>query len=142
MDVLVDTSTWSLALRRRAGSLSTVEQQQTRELAELIDEGRVILLGMIRQEVLSGISLRTRFEQVREHLRDFPDEPVTGADHERAAEHFNTCRTNGVQGSHTDFLICAVAERLGAAIFTTDQDFMRYAQHLPISLHTVRPGFT
>jgi hypothetical protein len=39
-------------------------------------------------------------------------------------------------------LICAVAERLGVAIFTRDQDFTRYAQHLPISLHTVRPGLT
>jgi predicted nucleic acid-binding protein len=140
MDVLIDTSIWLLALRRRATSLGHVEQQQRQELAELIEEGRVVLLGLVRQEVLSGIRLQTRFKQVREYLRDFSDHPVSMEDHERAAEHFNTCRAHGIQGSHPDFLICALAERLGAMIFTSDQDFTRYAQHLPISLHAVRPG--
>ena len=56
-------------------------------------------------------------------------------DHEEAAVFFNRCREKGVQGSNTDFLICAVAVRNGFAIFTTDDDFTRFARILPIALH-------
>lgn len=56
-------------------------------------------------------------------------------DYERAAAHYNTCRRAGVQGSNTDFLICAAAERHSFPILTTDVDFTRYAQLLPVTLH-------
>ena len=72
------------------------------------------------------------------NLRAFVDEALEGADFERAAEHFNTCRTRGVQGSNTDFLICAAAERRGLPILTTDDDFVRFARILPIELHGQR----
>ncbi|MGH2584711.1 MAG: PIN domain-containing protein [Dehalococcoidia bacterium] len=140
--MLVDTSIWSLALRRRARDLNPDEQRLRAEFAELIREGRVVMLGVIRQEALSGISTATRFEQVRTALRTFVDEPILPTDHERAAEHFNTCQSHGIQGSHIDYLICAVAERLAGSIFTTDGDFGRYAAHLPIRLHQVRPELT
>ena len=138
MSVVVDIGVWSLGLRRRQHQLSPAEAWFSRDLAELIREQRVILLGMIRQEVLSGIRVLQRFQQLRDVLRDFEDEPVSRSDHERAAEHYNTCQSHGIQGSHTDFLLCAVAEPLGAAVFTTDGDFDRYAQHLPIALYQPR----
>jgi predicted nucleic acid-binding protein len=72
-------------------------------------------------------------------LRSFPDLPLETVDHERAAEHFNLCRRQGVQGSNTDFLLCAVAERHNLAILTTDGDFESFSRHLPISLHRPRP---
>jgi predicted nucleic acid-binding protein len=46
-------------------------------------------------------------------------------------------KKQNVQGSHIDFLICAVATRLNVAIFTTDKDFDFYQQHLPIKLHRI-----
>jgi predicted nucleic acid-binding protein len=138
MSVVIDTIIWSLALRRRSGSLNPHEQQVVRELATLVGAGRTILIGVIRQEVLSGIRQQSQFALLRNYLRDFADEPVSTADHERAAEHYNNCQSYGIQGSHIDFLICAVAERLGAPIFSLDVDFTRYARHLPITLHTVR----
>jgi predicted nucleic acid-binding protein len=55
-----------------------------------------------------------------------------------AAQFFNICRAKGVQGSNTDFLICAVAVRWQLAIFTTDGDFTLFAKHLPIVLHEKR----
>ncbi|MBV8201991.1 MAG: PIN domain nuclease, partial [Acidobacteria bacterium] len=70
--------------------------------------------------------------------RAFPDLAVTTADHESAAQLFNRCRARGVQGSNTDFLICAVAERLGMPIFSTDDDFASFAPILPIELHASR----
>ena len=73
---------------------------------------------------------------MREHLRAFPDVEVTRDDYEQAASFFNACRTKGVQGSNTDFLICAIAARYDLAIFTTDVDFTHFARLLPITLHT------
>jgi predicted nucleic acid-binding protein len=129
--VLVDTSVWSLALRRRA----ILDHPAVQALRALIDEGRVAMIGPIRQELLSGIRSAASFEQLRVQLQAFADEPLVTADYERAAEHFNACRVKGVQGSNTDFLICAIAERRGLPVLTTDRDFIRFAEVLPISLH-------
>jgi predicted nucleic acid-binding protein len=131
LKVLVDTSVWSQALRRRAQGPALIVD----ELRALIDEGRVAIVGPIRQELLSGIRNTSAFERVRDHLRPFEDEALTTEDFERAAEHFNACRARGIQGSNTDFLICAVAERRGFPIFTTDIDFIPFARLLPIELH-------
>jgi predicted nucleic acid-binding protein len=132
MKVLVDTSVWSLALRRRTRS----EEPAVEQLRWLIDQGRVAMIGPIRQELLSGVRAAESFERLRKHLRPYRDEPLEMEDFERAAEHFNSCRTRGIQGSNTDFLICAVAERRALPILTTDADFTRYASVLPIVLHS------
>lgn len=136
MSVLVDTSVWSLALRRR----EPVVDGAVRELRELILEARVHLIGPVRQEVLSGIREAAQFVRLRDHLRSFPDLPLEPVDHERAAELFNHCRSHGIQGSNTDFLLCAVAERHGIPILTTDGDFEAFSRHVPVSLH--RPRLT
>ena len=131
MNVLVDSSVWSLALRRNTtnDALSIVNV-----LRDLIADGRVVLLGAIRQEVLSGIRYKEQFARLREYLRAFPDLELTTEDYELAAEFFNTCRSNGVQGSNTDFLLCAVAHRRGYSIFTTDKDFENFRSHIPVVL--------
>ncbi len=133
MKVLVDTSVWSLALRRRAAAHESVD-----ELRRLVGQGRVAILGAIRQELLSGLRDRTVVRRLRDDLRSFADEPLHTDDYERAAEHFNTCWASGVQGSNTDFLLCAVAERRSFPILTTDADFARYATLLPVKLHPIQ----
>lgn len=133
MKVLVDTSIWSLALRRTS---TASNESVSAALASLVEDGRVAIIGPIRQELLSGIKERAQFERLREHLRAFPDMPLTTDDYEEAATFFNQCRERGVQGSNTDFLICAVAIRNGFSIFTDDDDFGHYAKVLPISLHS------
>ena len=135
MSVLVDTSVWSRALRRRNVDGESVV---VRELRDLVAEGGALMIGPVRQELLSGIKHARQYEELRDVLRAFPDVVVTTTDYERGAEHFNRCRGRGLQGSNTDFLICAVAERLGAAIFTTDEDFIHFARVLPIRLHRSR----
>ena len=117
MNVLVDTSVWSLALRR-AKRVDTTP----RELAELIREGRVVMLGPVRQELLSGIWA----------------ELLEIADYEEAAAAFNRCRERGIQGSNTDFLLCAAALRRDLSIYTTDGDFEHYARVLKLALHESR----
>nr|AGS54022.1 PilT-like protein [uncultured bacterium contig00204]AGS54417.1 hypothetical protein [uncultured bacterium contig00180] len=51
-----------------------------------------------------------------------------------AAEYSNICRKNGIQGSPTDFLLCAIACRYNMEIFTEDKDFLNYKKYLPIKL--------
>lgn len=134
MRVLVDTSVWSEALRRA----KTVESDVVREFRSLILEHRVDIIGPIRQEVLSGIREDAQFEKLKKHLAAFPDRNLTTDDYVIAAKFYNKCRMKGVQGSNTDFLICAVAIRMQLAIFTTDRDFTRLAKHLPLVLHETR----
>ena len=135
MNVLVDTSVWSLALRRNPPSRAP----EVAELVELIREQRVEIIGPIRQEVLSGVRSRAQFRLLRDRLRAFPDLLLSHEDYEQAAEFFTTCRGRGVQGSNTDFLICAAAHRRGLAVFTTDNDFQMFQHHIPVRLHTPRP---
>lgn len=135
MRVLVDTSVWSLSLRRRARSAA---HPCRAELHALIEEGRAAIIGPIRQELLSGIRTAAQFDLLRTHLRAFPDLVLDGEDYEEAARFFNLCRARGVQGSNTDFLICAAGGRREMPILTTDDDFTRYARLLPIVLHEPR----
>jgi predicted nucleic acid-binding protein len=93
------------------------------------------MLGVVRQELLSGIKLKLQFELLREHLRSFPDFELETADYEEAAAAFNRCRERGMQGSNTDFLICAAALRRELSIYTKDGDFKRYARALKLELH-------
>jgi predicted nucleic acid-binding protein len=130
--VLVDTPIWSLALRRKHRPENASIQM---ELASLIADGRVAMIGAIRQELLSGIKEHAHFERLRDHLRAFSDIEITSADYEEAASFFNLCRAKGIQGSNTDFLICAVATRNEFSIFTTDEDFAHFSRVVPISLY-------
>ncbi len=134
MKVLVDTSVWSLALRRERPG----EEALVQELSELIAEQRVAMIGPVRQELLSGIRDNAQFNTLRERLRSFPDLPLTESDFERAAEFFNLCRAKGVQGSNTDFLLCAIAVNHHLAILTADRDFELFAHHLPLRLLKAR----
>lgn len=130
MKVLVDTPIWSYALRSKKVGF----EQHVRELETLIADQRVLIIGPIRQEVLSGYSDIKKFDKLNKKLKYFENTPIVDGDYIQAAEFSNLCRKNGVQGSHIDFLICAVAYRLQAQIFTTDNDFGQYQKHVPITL--------
>jgi len=131
MKVLVDTSVWSLALRRKDTKEDSVI---IHKLSQLIMDSMVVMIGPIRQEILSGISQEETFMSLKTKLEPYEDIKICSNDYETAAEFNNTCRRNGVQGSHTDFLICAVAHNYDLLIFTTDDDFANYAKFLPINL--------
>ena len=138
MNVLVDTSVWSLALRRKAHDLSAGEKAAVAELTELIQEGRARIIGLIRQELLSGVKTSGQYEKLCGILRSFPDEAISTLDYEAAAKAGNDCRARGVAVSVSDMLICAIALARDWAIFTTDPDFKNYAKVLPLKLHTPR----
>jgi predicted nucleic acid-binding protein len=138
VNVLVDTSIWSLALRRASRNLNPTEKAIVAELAELIKEGRARIIGLVRPELLSGIKDASQFEKLKQILRSFPDEAVDTADHEAAAIASNQCRSKGLAVSVSDMFICAVAQSRGWAIFSTDPDFRRCATILALKLHSPR----
>jgi predicted nucleic acid-binding protein len=132
--VLVDTPVWSLAYRRAGRPLSGPEADVVAVFRELLTEGRCVLPGVVRQEVLQGIARRDQFELVRRDLSELPDEAPWASDYVRAAQMYNRCRAKGVQPTTVDMLLCALAARLKAAVFTLDKDFIGYARVLGLPL--------
>lgn len=138
MKIIIDTSVWSLALRRKKENLSDIESKIVEELSELINETRAIMIGQIRQELLSGISNINTFEQLKHNLSFFEDINISTEDYEIAAQFYNLCKQKGIQGSFIDYLICSVASNNDFAIFTTDKDFDNYSKIIELKLHKTR----
>jgi predicted nucleic acid-binding protein len=131
MKVIVDTCIWSLALRRK----NQIAGAEKDVLNALIVDGRVQMIGAIRQEILSDVKSEAQYRQLRNTLRAFPDLNHASDDYELAARFFNTCRSNGIQGSNTDFLICAAAARHGMTVFTNDNDFFGFQKHIDVPIY-------
>ena len=134
MIVLVDTCVWSLAFRRASRNLNSEETKTLRTLEEIILEGRAQMLGLVRQELLSGIRHKAQFDLVRAASRTFDDVALEIEDYEVAAIAANRCRGAGIGGSSIDFLLCAVALRRGWAILTTNRAFSPDPRQLHITL--------
>lgn len=132
MSVLVDTCIWSEAFRKPS---RTRPREVIAELTRLIRSDRAVLIGVVRQELLSGLRHNRQYVALRDTLQVFPDHPVTTADYELAAAYYTICRRKGVSGSNTDLLLCAVADRNRFSLFTVDGDFKRYARHLGTQLY-------
>jgi predicted nucleic acid-binding protein len=133
MKVLVDTPIWSLAFRKK--EINKANNITINNLINLIQEKQIAIIGSIRQEVLSGISDKNKFFEIKNKLSVFSDYIIQTEHYEFAAECSNECRRNGIQGSHTDFLICAVSIKNDWEIFTEDTDFLEYEQHIPIKIY-------
>ncbi len=129
MKVLVDTCVWSKTLRHKSP-----DSEITDKIKELIRDGRIVIIGPIRQELLSGISDVSQFNKLKDMLSAFEDIALESKHFIKAAEFSNICRQKGVQGSTIDFLICAVANIENLIVFTTDKDFENHKKYLPIKL--------
>jgi predicted nucleic acid-binding protein len=124
--ILIDSCVWSLALRRKNKALLNQDEQHiVAALSEAVQNGRIAIIGPIRQEVLSGIKEAAQFERLRCALESFPDAPILTSHYEEAARLFNLCRTRGVECGAIDILICAVALRERWSMLTTDSGLMR-----------------
>ena len=129
MRVLVDTCVWSQVLRHKNPNL-----ELTKKMKDLINDGRVCIVGPIKQELLSGIPDIRQFNQLKELLSSFEDISLKTEHFLKAAEFTNISRIKGIQGSTIDFLICAVAHSENLMIFTTDNDFENYKKYSSIKL--------
>jgi predicted nucleic acid-binding protein len=130
--ILVDTSVWSMVFRKK--QLEADEQKLMDYLISLIRKRYVIMIGPVRQEILSGISDNDKFIQLRDDLESFSDFEISTTDYETAAEFYNICRSKGIQGSHIDYLICSVAGNNNFSILTLDNDFQNYKKYIDIEI--------
>jgi len=130
MEVLVDTSVWSEYFRKN----HDLESDVLNNLKSLVSEGRAILAGTVKQELLSGIREELRFSKLKDLLAPFPTLLATDKDHILAATFFNRCRNREIQGSFVDFLLCAQAYNNHLSLLSTDKDFIHYGSILPIRL--------
>jgi predicted nucleic acid-binding protein len=118
---------WSLALRRKKGA-ARMKQDEARLVAVLtegIKDGRVVIVGPVRQEILSGIKHVEQFEKILERLGAFPDVAIESIDYVQAARLDNRCREAGVQCGEVDMLLCAVADRHDWTVLTHDAGLIR-----------------
>jgi predicted nucleic acid-binding protein len=127
MEVLVDTSVWSLALRRP--TRSSPAHQTVHKLREFIETGvPICVLGVILQEVLQGVRDKKNWEQLRANMSAFPLAEPTRHTYEFASQLFSKCRAHGVQLTTIDCLIASVAIENKFALLSADGDFAHIAR--------------
>jgi predicted nucleic acid-binding protein len=129
MRVLIDTCVWSKVLRAEKP-----DPELSRLLRDLIFDNRVVLIGPIFQEILSGVKNKKDFQILEEKLSVFDELFISKEIYIKAAEYFNICKMHGVNGGHIDFLICAIISHYNCALLTVDSDFKLFQKHLPIKL--------
>jgi predicted nucleic acid-binding protein len=129
--LLVDTSVWSLALRRDAKA-STPEVLALRQALEGGDT--VITTGLILQELLQGFTGPRARKDIIERFSALPHLSPDRQDHIDAAEVRNQCRRGGVQIGTIDALLAQLCIRHGLTLLSTDQDFVHAASHCPLKL--------
>ena len=130
MNVLVDTSVWSLALRRDA----PVSSREVEALAAAVERGAVCLIGAILQEVLQGFPSLERSRRLVHYLAPFPLLVLHRGDYVYAAEIRNKCRAKGVAVTTIDAQIAAAAINHRCSLLTVDRDFESIARHFPLRL--------
>ena len=131
MTLLVDTSVWSLAIRRDA----PVAQPEIRMLHEaLLGADTVATTGLILQELLQGFAGPKASVQLLERFAALPLLQPDRDDHIAAAAIRNTCRRAGVQIGTVDALIAQLCIRHDTVLLSTDNDFQFAAKHCPLRL--------
>ncbi len=131
MKILVDTSVWSLALRRKDGSAN----READALRKLIEYGEdIYLIGIILQEVLQGIKRPADFQALRKYFEPFPLIELSRDDYIKAAVLKNSLMRKGIQASTVDALIASAAITHDCVLFTTDRDFLHIARHAKLRL--------
>jgi predicted nucleic acid-binding protein len=131
MNILVDTSVWSLALRRTPASSAPEALLLARCLER---QDLIVTTGLVIQELLQGFQGPTQRKRI---LRDFSLVPVIMPevkDHVEAAALRNHCRRRGVQVGTIDALLARLAIRHGLHLLTADRDFDTMARHCSLAL--------
>lgn len=131
MDLFVDTSVWSLALRRDAKS----DELAVERLRKALEAGEgVFTTGLVLQELLQGFHGPKARDAIVERFGALPLLVPDRADHVEAAELRNTCRRDGVQVGTIDALLAQLCLRHEMVMLTTDRDFELMAPHVDLRL--------
>lgn len=136
MTLMVDTSVWSLALRRDAES----SEPAVHALKDaLVGADVVVTTGLVLQELLQGFSGPKAQAQIIERFTALPLLQPDREDHVAAAVLRNTCRRAGVQIGTIDALLAQLCIRHELTLLSTDQDFAHAARHCTLRLWLDKP---
>ena len=127
MNIVVDTSVWSLVLRRRRDRVTGPWVDAFTAHVEARDE--IFIKGVILQELLDGVRTTRDFERLLTVMDPFPLLPTDRHTYVLAAQTSNTCRRKGIQAGSIDFLIAAACIQNGCPLLTADKDFAHIARH-------------
>ena len=133
MSLFVDTSVWSLAMRRDAPP----SRPEIKELSRALEAGDSIYsTGLVLQELLQGFSKPKAHREIVDRFKSLPFLIPDRKDHVFAAEIRNECRRKGIQIGTIDALLARLCIRHELAMLTTDQDFLHLASVVPMSVWT------
>ena len=131
LSLFVDTSVWSLALRRDAPS----DAPHVVALSRALQTGELILTtGLVLQELLQGFSGLKARDQILDRFSALPLLVPDRTDHTEAASLRNTCRRHGVQIGTIDALLAQLCMRHGLLMLSSDKDFQGVAKHCDLQL--------
>ena len=134
MTLLVDTSVWSLALRRDTKS-SESEVDALKDA--LAGSDAVVTTGIVLQELLQGFAGAKARGQIIDTFGALALIQPDRGDHIAAADLRNTCRRSGVQVGTVDALIAQLCIRHSLTLLSTDQDFLHAAKHTKLKVWAV-----
>ena len=131
MSLFVDTSVWSLALRRD----NPPDGKEVKLLHRALSEGiTVFTTGLVLQELLQGFLGAKASNQIIERFAALPFVIPDRVDHIQAAEIRNRCRRKGIQTSTIDALLAQLCLRHDLELLTTDNDFKHISKVYPLRL--------
>ncbi len=131
MNLFVDTSVWSLALRRDVPS----RRREVTFLAEALEAGEgIFTTGLVLQELLQGFRGPKAREAIVKRFALLPFLVPSREDHIDAATLHNACRQKGIQVATIDLLLAQLCLRHELTLLTTDADFRRVARVRPLSV--------
>ena len=137
MTLLVDTSVWSLALRRDADATGP-EVQHLKDA--LMGADVVVTTGLVLQELLQGFSGPKARAQIIERFAALPILQPNREDHVAAAELRNTCRRSGIQIGTIDALLAQLCVQHDLTLLSTDNDFKLAAKHCALRVWSPKVG--
>lgn len=131
MTLFVDTSVWSLALRRDVPAKSPA----VGILVRAVESGEILMTtGLVLQELLQGFAGPRDRESILDRFAAVPLLAPDREDHVQAADLRNTCRRAGVQIGTIDALLAQLCIRHRLTMLSTDNDFKRVAEHSALKL--------
>ena len=130
MNLLVDTSVWSLALRRN----QPTDLPEVRALGQALGNGEVFSTGLILQELLQGFNRPRASETIVSYFRAIPLLVPDRSDYESAADLHNLCHRKGVQTGTINALLAQLCIRHDLLMLTTDKDFQQISKIATLQL--------
>ncbi len=130
MNLFVDTSVWSLALRRDAPP----DLPEVHELRRSLETGIVLCTGLVLQELLQGFTRPKAHQKIIAYFSALPLLIPDRDDHIDAAELRNRCCRKGVQAGTIDALLAQLCMRHDLTMLTTDKDFHNMASVVSLSV--------